>query len=154
MVHIRPPCSCYRYLSVCPTLASVSIIYSQKVTPCFTSASVAICLPASASEGVKREGSHWAHKIRAVGRMVCNLPIGSKTGTIGSMGLCDFPLIALLNGTWLASSVTEHYWSSSALPPHSSKYSRKDKGPGVPRQLAFSKGMDWTDGIVLTFIFL
>jgi hypothetical protein len=36
----------------------------------------------------------------------------------------------------------EHYWSSSALPPHSSIYSRKKKGPGVPRQLAFSKGKE------------
>jgi hypothetical protein len=42
----------------------------------------------------------------------------------------------------LVITVAEHYWSSLALPPHSSIHSRKKKGPGVPRQLAFSKGKE------------
>ena len=39
-------------------------------------------------------------------------------------------------------AVTEHYWSSSVLPPHSSIYSKKKKRPGVPTQLAAVKGKE------------
>jgi hypothetical protein len=60
-------------------------------------------------------------------------------------GECIFKTELYELGDCLRHTVTEHYWSSSVLPPHSSIYSKKKKRPGVPtqlRQLAGVKGKE------------
>jgi hypothetical protein len=85
----------------------VSSVYSQKVTACFISASVAIPLPASALKELK-ERYTTGHKIRAVGRVVHQLPpIRPKASKTGGVGLCDIPPVSHLNGSWLASSLKQ-----------------------------------------------